>query len=822
MSLLDVLEGQDGSIPWEAIDALVKGAALLKFGRSGEPHFRQFSLDPDCEYLRWVSDKKTTVDSRVLLCSCMLLEGQSTEVFRRQPRPDLDNVSFSLLYDAPGRRGASRTLDVVCKDRQEYETWVTALNFLIVGPPPRDAVEARARALWGVSGGLERDRGLSPTSPGGGEARPGANIRSDLKKRIKDTNDVYSFGSSPWGQLGLGDEGLHAEPVIVSALLGKAIKMVAVGSAHAVALAEGGETYVMGHGGCGRLGTGGVDSELLPRMLLRPPSTRPTLFKSSLRTAELREPWRFMYVACGDLHTVAVGADGVPFAWGSGYQGALGGGVRNDALVPTPITALVGARRDGGGAPSLALCVGSSAPKIVGVAAGAGYTALSDSNGRLYTCGVGGGPLGHDRSGVAAMLQEHPLSSAPLPVGSAPGAGAGVGDPPLTIKEASTCLAGYCGGGDLLLPLQVGGGEWSGGFGAETVVSVSAGDLHMAVATGSGACFVWGWNGSGALGLRDTVDRPTPTRVDGLPKDVLAVACGAAHTLALLSTRGGTKRSVWASGATVLGAVPPVGSGVDVDDALLTVAWRVEVVNPPDPATSFRPVELPLPPRGGDPEGTAPPPQPCAIAAGAFHSAVITDDGALYTWGDGSRGELGISKGGLPDAWRRAKAARAGSASSHLDRGKGASSGAVGRPHSAGTTAGLREPPAWLSAAAAGSAPLAPGSNGNRRTVSFLAGRSLDHSLGVPGSHSSSAGSMRGRPREGSSGSLQVPPSRGSLDLRGSAAVLSRAGSGGGESEEGGGDPFPPAHVGGRGAGRHLPPPPHFFRRRAGAAGGGR
>ena len=176
------LDGDDGdtgrdaerAVPWSALDVLVKGSPMLKFGRSGDPHFRHFFLDQRCEYLLWMTHKKASAESRVRLAGCTLAEGQTTGVFRRQRRADLEDVSFSLLYAPSGQkasaRGEQRSLDVACKDRREYEAWVrwccsrpfvprlrrvrrgraritsrrrfrpppqtVALRFLIDGPPP--------------------------------------------------------------------------------------------------------------------------------------------------------------------------------------------------------------------------------------------------------------------------------------------------------------------------------------------------------------------------------------------------------------------------------------------------------------------------------------------------------------------------------------------------------------------------------------------------------------------------------------------------------------------------------------------------------------
>ena len=82
-------ERPERQVPWAALDLLVRGAPLLKFGRSGDPHFRHFSLDQRCESLLWMTHKKASAESRVpLTAACALVEGQTTGVFRRQRRAE--------------------------------------------------------------------------------------------------------------------------------------------------------------------------------------------------------------------------------------------------------------------------------------------------------------------------------------------------------------------------------------------------------------------------------------------------------------------------------------------------------------------------------------------------------------------------------------------------------------------------------------------------------------------------------------------------------------------------------------------------------------
>lgn len=68
----------------------------------------------------WESSKK--VDAAVLISQISEIKvGQKTPNFKRNPLPQFETRSFSLIY------GGGRSLDIVCKDRKEFQTWTTGL-----------------------------------------------------------------------------------------------------------------------------------------------------------------------------------------------------------------------------------------------------------------------------------------------------------------------------------------------------------------------------------------------------------------------------------------------------------------------------------------------------------------------------------------------------------------------------------------------------------------------------------------------------------------------------------------------------------------------
>ncbi|CAK7336528.1 unnamed protein product [Dovyalis caffra] len=105
-----------------AITALKRGAQLLKYGRRGKPKFCPFRLSNDESALIWISGKE---EKHLKLSHVSrIIPGQRTPIFQRYPRPEKEYQSFSLIY-------SDRSLDLICKDKEEAEVWFTGLKALL-------------------------------------------------------------------------------------------------------------------------------------------------------------------------------------------------------------------------------------------------------------------------------------------------------------------------------------------------------------------------------------------------------------------------------------------------------------------------------------------------------------------------------------------------------------------------------------------------------------------------------------------------------------------------------------------------------------------
>jgi len=112
------------------IDAIVemkRGAAMLKYGRRGFPHFRRFQVSHDLTKLLWYSRKKSLSDTHVAVSEMKdILDGQQTEVFKQCTQKTLEKASFSIIYGTK-----LKSLDVVAKSAEEAELWIKGLKGLI-------------------------------------------------------------------------------------------------------------------------------------------------------------------------------------------------------------------------------------------------------------------------------------------------------------------------------------------------------------------------------------------------------------------------------------------------------------------------------------------------------------------------------------------------------------------------------------------------------------------------------------------------------------------------------------------------------------------
>lgn len=153
-------------------------------------------------------------------------------------------------------------------------------------------------------------------------------------------------------------------------------------------------------------------------------------------------------------------------------------------------------------------------------------------------------------------------------------------------------------------PIQVVG---LGGSGFLTdIIYISGGEKHSLALKNDSTVWVWGWNGTGQLGINTTVGKNTPVKVLGLGgtnflDNIIAISGGSGHSLALKSD--GT---VWAWGYNNKG---------QLGDS--TTATRLT------PVKTYSLTNI------------------VAIAAGDDYSMALRNDGTIWMWGTNGIGQLG-------------------------------------------------------------------------------------------------------------------------------------------------------------------------------------
>jgi alpha-tubulin suppressor-like RCC1 family protein len=181
--------------------------------------------------------------------------------------------------------------------------------------------------------------------------------------------------------------------------------------------------------------------------------------------------------------------------------------------------------------------------------------------------------------------------------------------------------------------------------------SLSANEVHTLAVTLEGHVYAWGSNGSGQLGDgTSSGQRTTPGIVSGLT-DIVAVAAGAGHSLALTSTG-----QVWAWGRNTNGQIGDGGTsvrltpyqvpglsdvaGIAAGEAF-SVAWTttgavwVWGANGVGQLGDGTQNERRNPTLLTNIAGVT------AVAAGRQHTLAVNSAGALYAWGHNSSGQLG-------------------------------------------------------------------------------------------------------------------------------------------------------------------------------------
>ncbi|KAL3501397.1 hypothetical protein ACH5RR_035846 [Cinchona calisaya] len=430
-------------------------------------------------------------------------------IFQRYPRPEKEYRSFSLIYN-------DRTLDVICKDKDEAEVWFVGLKALSAHGNNRKARnEAKADTSSCDSPHGRRtfrsssifDQGDTPRYSTAETVRVGlGKAFSDIVSHTATSKNpllaetVYSSVSSlsPGAIDNSNGRSSTAETIRVSlssasgvsfgskidANLPKALEStmvldvhtVACGNKYAMLVTKQGEVFSWGEEAGGRLGHG-LEADL----------SRPKLIHTL-------GGMNIEMVACGEYHTCAITLSGDLYSWGDGTHncGLLGHGSEVSHWIPKKVGGYI------------------EGVQVSYVSCGPWHTAFITSTGQLFTFGIGTfGALGHG---------DHSGTNTPREVESLKG----------------------------LRTVRVACGVWHTAAVVEISVTSGSGPSEASL---SGKLFTWGNGDEGQLGHSDKNHRLVPESV-ALFHDLSfsRVACGQTLTVALT-----TAGKVYTMGSTVHG-----------------------------------------------------------------------------------------------------------------------------------------------------------------------------------------------------------------------------------------------------------------------------
>ena len=394
----------------------------------------------------------------------------------------------------------------------------------------------------------------------------------------KDGN-LYMWGENSSGQLGDGTTVNKNKPLKVASN----VQSVELGYSHTTVISKDGELYTWGYNKYGQLGNGTTTN-----------SSNPIKIMNDI-------------VSCvgGGSHIIALKKDGTVYTWGYNNYGQLGDGTTTDRTSPVAIqiydhtNVLTSSGIKHGIIPDNGNYSFESTGEIVQIAAGSSHSAAVTKDGDLYMWGYNGeGQLGvstNENTNAPVLVNN---STTTLPAKSIKSVALGDWHSAAITKDGSLYMwgsndYGQLGDGtttDRYTPVKI----------MDNVASVSLGGSHSAAVTKDGSLYMWGSNFRGQLGDSTTTNRYTPVKI---MDNVVSVSLGSCHSAAI--TKDG---DLYMWGSDVYGQL---GDGMyDSKSAPRSVPIKI-----------MKNVKL--------------------IGLGGYHSAAITNDGNLYTWGYNKYGQLG-------------------------------------------------------------------------------------------------------------------------------------------------------------------------------------
>uniref|UniRef100_A0A3Q1AR22 X-linked retinitis pigmentosa GTPase regulator n=1 Tax=Amphiprion ocellaris TaxID=80972 RepID=A0A3Q1AR22_AMPOC len=296
---------------------------------------------------------------------------------------------------------------------------------------------------------------------------------------------------------------------------------------------------------------------------------------------------RPLHLSCGGEHTAVITENGRLLVFGGNNLGQLGLRLKSAASRPSSVKAL-------------------KSEKVKLVACGRDHTIVCSCGGVVYSAGsnqTGQLGLGHCNNTTSFHLLQPFCDWAPIKMLSA-----GCNTSAALTEDGRLFMWGDNSVGQIGLGDEGFAAEPREVMVGEQVMWVSCGNRHSAFITVHGDLYTFGESANGRLGLQveQLSNHRVPQQVQGILGRVIQVSCGGEHTVAL------TGDDVYTFGR---GQHGQLGHGTFLFE-----------VHSPKPLEHFSSSSIKH------------------VSCGENHTAVITDSGLLYTFGDGRHGKLGLGE----------------------------------------------------------------------------------------------------------------------------------------------------------------------------------
>ena len=277
--------------------------------------------------------------------------------------------------------------------------------------------------------------------------------------------------------------------------------------------------------------------------------------------------------------------DPIAYTWGKGEHGQLGHGSRQGSSLPKRVTVPCNV-------------------VFVRISLGTSHSCALTRGGQCYSWGYGGdGRLGHcdDNDVLIPRLieafKEHCIAQ--IDCGELHTGATTTDGEVYTWGFAKNGRLGYRQTGNQLSPQRV-----LDRFTELKISNISCGGLHTACLSAKGEVFTFGTGKDGRLGLGSEEDMYTPEMVQSFDRRIVQIVCGGHHTAAL-----DVDGNVWTFGFDDDGRLGHGVVGHQFLPLVIESLVRENIIQ---------------------------------IACGCWHSAALSADGSIYTWGSCKSGQLGL------------------------------------------------------------------------------------------------------------------------------------------------------------------------------------